>query len=283
MANGIRGNIIRSRTGSCNREDRPSAKRQMAQARFGLFRPLIAESITEFREKLEPAQKSIDVYLSGRKRASQRASVESRSWLGVTYLSPHNSAEALRNNELDMFAGRRVAKVLSANRVIAKTINVPVNGFEWYGHGDKKLGAVIRPFGSNDSDHVKKMKLLEEIGPKPWTKEQAASEKAKRFEHLAELSAELEEVQSEQVATFHKDVRAIRQVVDKSAEVLTPQVFVPDYVPILDYDSPCHESVTQAHKEDIIEIMNDHFDFKEQPLTLTLGQLVAENERPQFN
>ncbi|MFO0781570.1 MAG: hypothetical protein U0524_01585 [Candidatus Saccharimonadales bacterium] len=277
MANGIRGNIIRSRTGSCNREDRPSVKRQLAQARFGLFRPLIMESANELSEGLEPAQKSIDVYLSSRKRFGQRASVQQRSWFGVTYLSPHNSAEAIRKEELDLFAGRRVAKVLSANNAVAKTVNVPINGFEWYGHKENKLAAVIRPYGSIDSEDKKMAKLLQEVGPRPWTKEQSEREEAGKFEQLAELSS----TQKKQIQVYSGDADAIRYgVIAKSADTLTSEVFTPDYIPILSYDTPCHSSVAETHKQDIQEIMYDHFDFEDEPLTVSLGHLMLESDRP---
>jgi|GEM_PF-4660720 len=257
MAKGIRGNTIRSHTGSCNRESRPGYKRLIAGAKFGIYRPLTAESSEQIGAKVSRAQLDVDKFLGGRKIADQKARSLPQKNLGVTYLLYDHSGEALHKKRIDIFAGKRIMNAVAASNDIVSSLEVPINGLDWRGARDRKLSAEIKPFSSS-SEVAALQTIMNRIGPMTEAEASLVVAKSTALEQVQELKA---------------DALALDGLMSEtSSEALSIRLRTPDHLSLINYAGSCDPHVANSHRNRIRDIVSEHLG--NEPLTIGLGKMV---------
>ncbi len=116
-------------------------RRRSSQEAFGIYRPLTVESEWQVRDVLEGAIPEIAAHLSKYRRSSAVANAMYE--MGVTFVEQNKVRKAMRSGLLQRgFEPHRMAQGMEyqVNRT-RPTIEVPFEGFSWYGRGDRKLAA----------------------------------------------------------------------------------------------------------------------------------------------
>lgn len=242
MANGVRGNIVRSRTGYCNREDRPSYQRRIYEARFGIHRPLSGETSKQLGKVITDVYEGAEAYLEERRSSHQRAHVAMRTELGVTYLQRMHCGDVLRKKQVDTSAGYRVQGQIIADKRLSQELAVPLAGLEWVGARQQKLALMIGGHAADD-----------------------------------EVDIELQDAQLDRLA---QDGPMLEAALENAAtEALIGRIKIPDHATILHYSGSVDPHVASTHKDKIMDIAYEHI-VENDIHTVTLGGMALRGFEP---
>jgi hypothetical protein len=228
-----KGYANKSNLGS-DREHRKSQKRINAKAAFGIYRPLTDDSRRQIGETIGKIDKEVKHYLG--ERPSQAADFGVHSNFGTTYLLREYTHRALKNRQIDSFAGPRLQNELAGNSQLRNEIEIPLVGFGWFGTNDRKFGAVI------------------DVRPAD-------------LEQMAFADKQLEELV--------EDTRALDDaLIEVGAIALTHSTRIPEHVSFINYKTKSHKSVAATQRNVISDITHEHFS-KDNITSLQLGEFVV--------
>lgn len=230
----LKGHKIRSDLSS-EHEKPGRVARRLDNAQFGIYRPVTPECANKLISTLKKIESDVQQYLN--ERPEQPAKFKALKNHGVTYLEQRDVRKALKHRDIDLPDIQKVIHCVDdRNYYTDSEIEVPIGGFDWFGKNDRRLaGTIDISAGAEDDLAI----TQEQIGL------------------LAEESEVIGDI--------------LRQV---GATALAKCSRTPGHISLVNYTSPCHESVQQEHRKTINGIVYEHFT-TEDFMSMTLGQLVV--------
>lgn len=230
----LKGHKIRSDLSS-EHEKPGRVGRRLDNAQFGIYRPVTPECAGKLVTVLKKIEADVQLYLND--RPSQPAKFRALKSHGVTYLEQRDVRKALKHHDIDLPEIQKVIHCVDDRNYYSESeIEVPIGGFDWFGKNDRRLAGTIDagPVFNGDSD-----------------------------------------ISQNQSGLFAEESEAIGDILRQvGATALAKCSRTPGHISLINYTSPCHETVQREHREAINGIVYERFS-AEDFMSMTLGQLVV--------